>query len=112
MEDKWKPYNQLDLNLNLTRIDTRDFCGYNDNCEDKQMSEILSAVIKKYRVDNKDTCFTEQEIKDSVNKIYIESGGKVKWRFISFLGDKRSGGWIFKYLNIYKLKEDCYIISY
>jgi hypothetical protein len=110
MQD-WIPYNKLDLEFNLTRIDTRDFHGYNDDCSDKSMIEIFEKVKKKYRDDNPDTCFTKQEIKDTVNKIYIESGGKAKWRMITFLGDKRSGSWIFKYLNIYKLKEDCYIIE-
>lgn len=111
MIDKWIPYSELDLSFNLTRIDTRDFCGYNDNCEDVEMSKILATVVKKYRSDNEDTCFTEQQVKDSINKIYIESGGKKKWRMLTFLGDKRSGSWIFKYINIYKLKEDCYIIE-
>lgn len=111
MQDKWIPYSELDLESNLTRIDTRDFCGYNDNCEGEEMSKILASVVKKYRSDNEDTCFTKEQIKDSMDKIYVESGGKKKWRMLTFLGDKRSGSWIFKYLNIYKLKEDCYIIE-
>lgn len=111
MQDKWIIYSELDLESNLTRIDTRDFCGYNDSCEDEVMSKILVAVVKKYRSDNEDTCFTKEQIKDSMDKIYVESGGQKKWRMLTFLGDKRSGSWIFKYLNIYKLKEDCYIIE-
>jgi hypothetical protein len=111
MENKWKPYSQLDLAFNLTRIDTRDFHGYNDDCSDKEITEIFSKVKKKYRDDNSDTCFTRHEIEHYLDKMFIESGGKVGWRFLSFLGDKRSGSWIFKYINIYKLKEDCYIIE-
>jgi len=111
MQDKWIPYSELDLESNLTRIDTRDFCGYNDSCEDEVMSKILATVVKKYRSDNEDTCFTKEQIKDAMDKIYIESGGHKEWRMLTFIGDKRSGSWIFKYLNIYKLKEDCYIIE-
>ena len=75
------------------------------------MKLIFEKVKQKYRDDNSDTVFTKQEIKDSMNKIYIESGGKDGWRMLTFLGDKRSGSWIFKYINIYKLKDDCYIIE-
>lgn len=111
MEDKWKSHNELDFSFNLTRIDTRDFYGYNDNCEDSEMKSIFEKVKQKYRDDNSDTCFKKEEVEKNIEKLYAESGGKVKWRFLSFLGDKRSGSWIFKYINIYKLKEDCYIIE-
>lgn len=111
MQDKWIIYSELDLESNLTRIDTRDFCGYNDNCEDSEMKSIFEKVKQKYRDDNSDTCFKKEEVEKNIEKLYAESGGKVKWRFLSFLGDKRSGSWIFKYINIYKLKEDCYIIE-
>lgn len=111
MQDKWIPYSELDLEFNLTRIDTRDFHGYSDDCSDDEMKAIFEKVKQKYRDDNTDTVFTKQEIKDSMDKIYTESGGQKKWRMLTFSGDKRSGSWIFKYLNIYKLKEDCYIIE-
>ena len=111
MQDKWIIYSELDLESNLTRIDTRDFHGYSDDCSGDEMKLIFEKVKQKYRDDNSDTVFTKQEIKDSMNKIYIESGGKVGWRMLTFLGDKRSGSWIFKYINIYKLKDDCYIIE-
>lgn len=29
---------------------------------------------------------------------------------LTFKGDKRTGGWTFKYLSIWKLDLDCYII--
>lgn len=111
MEDKWKPHDELDFNFNLSRIDTRDFHGYNDNCEDSEMKSIFEKVKQKYRDDNSDTCFTKEEIEKNIEKLYAESGGKVKWRFLSFLGDKRSSSWIFKYINVYKLKDNCYIIE-
>jgi hypothetical protein len=109
--DKWIPCKGLELTSNLTRIDTRDFNGYNDDCSDEQMSNTLSKIKVKYRSDNEDTCYTLDEIKFYLNKMYTESGYNVKWRFLSFIGDKRSASWIFKYLNIYKLKEDCFIIE-
>lgn len=108
--DKWIEYTKLDLKFNLTRIDTRDFHGYNDDCSNKEMKVIFDKIKLKYRDDNEDSCYTEQEIKDYINKLYIESGGKANWRFLSFLDNKKCG-WIYKYLNIYKLKENCYIIE-
>jgi len=111
MKDKWISIKELDLDSNLTRVDTRDFCGYNDDCKSGEMKDIFEKVKLKYRKDNEDTVFTKEELKSSLNQIYKESGGQKKWRLLSFVGDKRSGSWIYKYMNIYKLDEDCYIIE-
>jgi hypothetical protein len=112
IENIWKPYNTLDLDFRLTRIDTRDFHGFNCECMVTDgLGESYLKARDKYRNDNIDTVFTKQEIKDNINKIYLESGGKCKWRCLTFKGDKRSKSWIFKYLNIYKLDTDKYIIE-
>lgn len=110
--DKWKPFLDLTFDQNLTRIDTRDFHGYEDTCGNSiEMSNTLRKIKLKYRTDNEDTNFTKIEIQETIQQLFDNSGGAVEWRMLAFKGDKRTNTWNCKYLNIYKLQEDCYIIT-
>jgi len=94
-EDYWKELDPSLFNDNVkqTHCDTRDFyCTFNTT--DLFIVKDLS-VLLKYK---NQFFFTIEEVYELLKRLYIESGGKNKWRMLSF---KHDGSW-FKYFRIYR----------
>lgn len=111
MDNKWKPYFELNLDSDFTRIDTRDFDGYTGDMKDEETKLYVLEQSKRYNLDNTETIFSLTELKEALDKIYKESGETVKWRLLTFNKSKETLDWRFKYLNIFKLAEDKFVIS-
>lgn len=95
MEDSldWIFYQDIDfddIKYNKFNIDTRDF-----HCSYKFISDVRDDfdVLKKYP----DFFHTTQEVKELLNRYYIESGGQKKWRFFNLVG---VNNWCMKYIRI------------
>lgn len=104
MTDDWKHIDQIDFtkeDLKQIHVDTRDFHAALSN-EDRSFDE---SKIKKY---GSDFYFTNEELKQLLNRLYTESGGPGKWRFFSFDRDG-ARNWELKYIRCYK-KENGWII--
>ncbi len=98
--DEWINFRLIDWNCtknNRFNIDTRDFsCGY--YYEETPHKDIETLLKYKDRF-----FFSLDELKDIINKLYIESGGEKHWRFLSFKSvDKKYDNWNLKYLRIYR----------
>ena len=94
MEDIWKELNKELFTDDILQIhcDTRDFhCTFSK--ESFEVKDLTTSL--KY---NKAFFFTIDEVYDLLHKLYLESGGKNKWRMLSF---KHDGNW-FKYFRIFK----------
>ena len=98
-KDEWIKYTEidwLDPENNRFNIDTRDFhTGYTLSTEKHKDWNRLKSIP--------DFLHTEDEIKTLINRLYLESGGKGKWRMIELKStDKRVLYWRLKYLRIYR----------
>lgn len=107
MEDKeeWVFYKEIDWNdtkYNQFNIDTRDFyCGYTQSESHHDIK-----TLEKYPA----FFFTEDELKNQLNRLFEESGGEGEWRFLELVSnDKRVKNWKLKYLRIYR-EEKGFII--
>lgn len=97
MEDKWIYIDDFDFSKELNYIfcDTRDF-----HCIG------VDSVGEAIKVPYKDNKYTIQEIKDFLMKLEKESGGKGKWRMISWPHNR---GW-WKYMRFKKCGD--YYLGY
>lgn len=110
MENKWKFYETLDLDEDFNRIDTRDFHGYTKSIVNETYTRFYD-IVKKYRTDNPDSCYTLDELKQTLDTLFTQSGGAGKWRMLAFNKNKQTYDWRCKYINIYRLKSNCFVIT-
>lgn len=100
----WAEHNKIDfsdINILKYNIDTRDFHVSTSTSRGK---EINFDKLKKYP----DRFFhTPEELTETINRLFIESVGEVKWRYLALEGEgkKHSHGWEMKYLRIYRAEE-------
>lgn len=97
-KDQWIPYQNVNWDCpknNRFWIDTRDFhAGYNWSDEPHKDFDTL----KKY-----DHFFhTKEEMLKILDRLFEESGGKAKWRFLS---TEKSEGWELKYIRIQRTEK-------
>ena len=104
MEEKneWVFFKDIDWSCqknNRFNIDTRDFhCGYNFKDELHPDYQTISKYDKFF--------FTEDELKSEIERLYIESGGKGKWRMLTLdCNDNRVDNWAMKYLRIWRTEK-------
>lgn len=94
-KDEWIFYKELELDdseNNVFSIDTRDFhAGY--RLEQKSHPDFQT--LKKYP----HFFHTEKEIKDLLDRYYLESGGNVDWRFFNLI---EMQNWSMKYIRIWR----------
>lgn len=94
--DNWKFFKEIDFTDDSVikyNVDTRDFHVSCMKAEDID-SEFDTAKIEKYS----DRFFhTSDEVIDLLDRYFIESGGRVKWRFFSLEG---IDNWSMKYIRI------------
>lgn len=101
-QDEWIPFTEVDWNdkeNNRFNVDTRDFhCGYRLS----RNSHKDYKTIKKYE----HFFHTEQEVKDLIQRLYNESGGKNEWRCLYLVSkDSRVLNWKLKYIRIFREVE-------
>lgn len=101
-QNKWPHYKNidwLDTKFNLFSVDTRDFhVGYTFD-EPKTLNKIIKET--KYRTR---FFYTLEELKETLDYLFVESGGEQEWRFLSVeFNDKRLYNWNLKYLRIYRI---------
>lgn len=114
MKDEWIPHTEIDWNdktILLYNIDTRDFhCaqvraeGFSEEegCNPRQNLNLSKLV--KY----KDRFFhTSDEAKETIARLFTESGGAVEWRMIWFTGEgnRLSENWNMKYFRIHRTEH-------
>jgi hypothetical protein len=94
-EKEWVPFQEIDWNdpnFNHFNVDTRDFhCGY--RFEPKSHKDL--SVLVKYP----EFFYTEEELKETIQRLFNESGGKAKWRMLTVKGYEN---WQLKYLRIWR----------
>src|SRR5664279_5030357 len=98
-QKEWILLKDIDWNdpeNNRFNVDTRDFCiGYHFKKEKHKDYE----TIKKYT----DFFFTEQELKDLLNRYFEESGGEGEWRYLDLeVNNPKVNNWRLKYLRIHR----------
>ena len=93
-----------DPKFNKFNVDTRDFCcGYTWSKPHQDISTLAKYPQKFFH--------TEQELKQTLERLYEESGGKGKWRMLSFEPPhKHSQGWALKYLRIFRTDQGLFVI--
>jgi len=101
-QNEWVFFQDIDWNCdknNRFNVDTRDFhVGYNFNDE---IHKDWATIIKYNNF-----FFTEIELKNLLNRLYEESGGKGKWRMMDLVGnDNRVKNWNLKYLRIFRTEK-------
>lgn len=105
MEDKWKHYQLIDFTNKKTKqynVDTRDFHVLeSENTEFEGLDKILSSKNRLRFF------FTENETKELLNRLFTESGGDCKWRFLSLIGEGKrvTTGWQIKYIRIIRTEH-------
>lgn len=102
VRDEWVFFQDIDWNdpeNNQFNVDTRDFCC---GCS---FHEEEHPDIKKLLKHSK-FFFTEKELKEQLEKLYIESGGKGEWRYLGLeSSDERVKNWYMKYLRIWRTEK-------
>jgi len=107
-QPQWVKFTDIDWNdpnNNRFNIDTRDFhCGYSFKTETRADLPILMKYKSRFT-------FTTQELKDTINKLYIDSGGEGEWRLLNLKSnDSRVRYWNLKYLRIERITDDKFIV--
>jgi len=96
-KEQWVFFKEIDWecpNNNKFNVDTRDFhVGY--HWTDEEHKDI--STIRKYP----HFFHTKDELIDLLDRYYIESGGRVEWRYFSL--ENYDGGWGLKYLRIFRI---------
>src|SRR6185503_8425829 len=108
MENKppvWTPFQEIDFNDNSIlqyHIDTRDFhCYTSSENNDKDIHfEKLEKYPHKF-------FFTGDEVKNTIARLFHESGGENKWRMLMLEGEGEviSSGWELKYIRILRTEK-------
>lgn len=101
-QNEWGFFQDIDWNCeknNRFNVDTRDFhVGYNFNSEHHKDWSTISKYNHFF--------FTEIELKDLLNRLYEDSGGKGEWRMMDLVAnDKRVQNWRLKYLRIFRTEK-------
>lgn len=103
MED-WKIYTEIDfsdLNVVKYNIDTRDF-----HCACQGLKDI-DEPFKSFAAFEKNPdkfSHTQEELVAILNRLFSESGGPGRWRFLMLDSpSKGSGNWGMKYLRIFRV---------
>jgi hypothetical protein len=95
----WLPHsdiNWLDKDYNQFNIDTRDFHASRLFKEERHKD---FETLKKYPR----FFFTGEELKELIDRLYVESGGVGEWRYLELVSnDKRVLNWNLKYIRIFK----------
>jgi hypothetical protein len=96
-EKEWVFFKDIDFdcpNFNRFNIDTRDFrCGYQNVKEEHPDMSTLSKYPKFF--------YTKEEVLSELERLYNESGGENKWRFLELVSnDNRVLDWNLKYIRI------------
>ncbi len=104
MEEKneWVFFKDIDFNCpknNKFNIDTRDFhCGYYFSDELHPDFKTIEKYSKFF--------YTESELKNEIERLYTESGGKGNWRMLDLISnDGRVKNWRLKYLRIWRTEK-------
>lgn len=99
MEDSWKFYTEIDFSnekIKQFHVDTRDFhCSVN---EDNPKKELIGMSKVKFHPDK--YAHTGEEVMQLLTRLFNESGGKAKWRFLML--DTVGDNWSLKYIRIYR----------
>lgn len=110
IEDEWISHKDLKVTKDIVAIhvDTRDFSLVcTTNKEDKPNIDDNNII------GNPEYSFTTQQMKALINKLFKESGGEKKWRFLHFINEEKKliigGNWQFRYLRFYKCKPNIWI---
>ncbi len=102
--NEWIFFEHIDFNdadINQFNVDTRDFhVGYT---VESNLDKIDYNKISKYN----HFFHTGDEVKETLRRLFNESGGAVSWRYLAFTGDgaRVSNGWELKYLRIVRSKK-------
>lgn len=107
-KSKWIPFREidwLDSNNNRFNIDTRDFCcSYSLSNEPHPDYERLKKYPSRF-------FYTEEELKYNIERLYEESGGEKEWRCLMLISDDiRVNNWHMKYIRIFRLEDNNFII--
>lgn len=94
----WIPFQQVNFDeIAVCHIDTRDFhCNTLTEHSDKIPS------IHKLKNYPERFFFTKEEVIETVNDLFVRSGGKGQWRMLALIGNRDTISWEMKYLRIYK----------
>lgn len=106
-KDEWVFFEEIDWNdpkNNRFNVDTRDFCsGYLFSNEPHPDLETIEKYDRFF--------YTLEELKSILTKLFNESGGKAKWRCIEMVSkDERVIHWNLKYIRIFRIEEDKFLI--
>ena len=99
MTKEWQPLDNIDFSdkqINQYHIDTRDFCIYISKGK---------PVLKGVFLTKSKWFYTEGEVKNRVEELYKESGGKGEWRMLSLEGSDDTKNWKMKYIRIFRYKK-------
>jgi len=101
-QKEWVFFKQIDFDCphnNKFNVDTRDFhCGYYFT-EEKHPD--YNTLIKY-----NDFFFTKEELESELERLFVESGGEGKWRFLSLNNtDGRVLNWNLKYIRIWRTEK-------
>ena len=103
----WNNFKEIDFKNpihNRFVVDTRDF--HTSSCW-LSNAPLSLTTISKYP----DFFFTESELTTLLERLYTESGGNVGWRFLELTYlDARVKGWYLKYLRIYRIEQDKFVV--
>lgn len=102
----WKLYTEIDfsdLKIVKYNIDTRDFhCAYQTKKDLEKEFETFSAFEKS----PEKFLHTQEELIELLHRLYNESGGKGKWRYLMLdAPSKGVGNWRMKYLRIFRVQN-------
>ena len=100
----WKLYTEIDfsdLNFVKFNIDTRDFhCACQTKKDIEQEFEKFSAFEKS----PEKFLHTQEELIEVIDKLYNESGGRGRWRFLQLdVKNKGVRNWSMKYIRIFRV---------
>lgn len=98
-QDQWVFFREIDWecpNNNRFNIDTRDFhSGYFWSDTPHQDWSTIQKYDRFF--------FTRDELVETLERLFIDSGGEAEWRFLSL--DTYPKGWKLKYLRIYRTDQ-------
>ncbi len=102
----WKIYTEIDfsdLSIVKFNIDTRDFhCATQKPKDIDEPFKSFSAIEKS----PEKFIHNNEELKTLIDRLYIESGGKGRWRMLMLDSpSKGTGSWNMKYLRIFRVEN-------
>lgn len=106
----WKLYSEIDFSdteILKINIDTRDF-----HCSTQTIKDDILPFKSFSAFDKNPSRFThtKDELIELLDRLYKESGGKGKWRYLMLDSpSKGTGNWDMKYLRVFKL-DDYFVV--